>query len=191
RMIADATQHLLHLAAGSDQRPGMLRRHDILELDEAGAGDAVDGLAGGIGDEMEVKAPVRLGQRHGDSPGHDSVQENPVIPRQPRRAGFHPGPAGFPPPLSRAGSDCRPSPRMPGTTSLGSRSIPLIPGFPVADCRGFAGLSPEAWAPPASGLYLKANSGTSINPRVTCPHLPNLPIDSIICSRKKRGENGG
>src|SRR6185369_17462925 len=70
----------------------------------------------------------------------------------------------------------------------------LSPVFLWPIAAAFAGLSPEAWAPPADGLYLKANSGTSINPRVTHPHLPNLPNDSIIYSRKRMrvraGDNG-
>src|SRR6185369_16775217 len=67
----------------------------------------------------------------------------------------------------------------------------LSPVFLWPIAAAFAGLSPEAWALPAGGLYLKANSGTSINPRVTHPHLPNLPNDSIIYSRKRTGESGG
>src|SRR5262249_18515150 len=72
------------------------------------------------------------------------------------------------------------------------RFIPLIPVFPVADCRGFCRLIPRTlgsaglWS--ISGLHPMANSGTSANPRFTPPLLPLLPLDSIIFRRKKVGE---
>src|SRR3546814_8118915 len=58
----DALQHLGHHAAGAHQAPDMLDRLDAAELHEAGAGDRIDGLAGRIGDQMQVMG------RHGRPP---------------------------------------------------------------------------------------------------------------------------
>src|SRR5262249_52604889 len=58
RIGSDRSQHLLHLARCADQRPGMLDRIDALELDNAGARDAVDRLACRIRHEMKVKEPL-------------------------------------------------------------------------------------------------------------------------------------
>jgi hypothetical protein len=137
-----------------------------------------------------METPTIFVRRHQNAPVDESVQKNPVIPRLPAELGFDPGKPESPPQVPPAGTDSVGSPPMMGTISIASRSIPVIPAFPVADCRGFDRLIPEIRAEPANGLYLKANPGTSANPRFTPPPLPHLSLDSIILSRKRGSESG-
>ncbi len=55
-ILLDAGKGAVHLARRANQRPGMLGDIVILELDQAGAHHAVDGLAGRIRYQMNVKA---------------------------------------------------------------------------------------------------------------------------------------
>jgi hypothetical protein len=54
RPLADLAQHALQMAFRTHHRPEMLDRLDTLEPREAGLGDHVERLAGGIGQEMEM-----------------------------------------------------------------------------------------------------------------------------------------
>src|SRR5262249_1060109 len=129
-MVSDAGQHLLHLAAGPDQRPGMFRRLDLLELNQAGTGHSIDRFARGIGDEMEMEAPVIFAQRHGDSPVDDSVEQTSVVPREWPDPGFCPG---LPTPAVasiRSGIDSRAFFPIAGTTPIATSSSPSSPLFP-------------------------------------------------------------
>src|SRR3546814_14297077 len=57
----DIGENLFDLPGRADQRPVMLDRLDAFELRKAGAGDAVDRLARGIGNKMQVE-PVHHGR---------------------------------------------------------------------------------------------------------------------------------
>jgi hypothetical protein len=54
-MGANRRQHLLDLARGPHQGPGMLNDLDALELDETSPRQCVDGLARRVGDKVKVK----------------------------------------------------------------------------------------------------------------------------------------
>jgi len=57
----DAGKDAINLAAGSHHAPDMLDCLGFIELNKAGAGDGMDGIAGRIGNEVKMKP----GQRHG------------------------------------------------------------------------------------------------------------------------------
>jgi hypothetical protein len=66
-MRLDAGQHLVELPGGADEGPVMLDGVGALELHQAGAGDAVQSLAGRIRDEMDVQLRRRCGVGHLDT----------------------------------------------------------------------------------------------------------------------------
>ena len=67
----DIVEHAVEMAFGAHHRPEMVQRLDIVELGEAGLGDHVQRLAGGIGQEMEVellqrRRGIRPVEKHGE-----------------------------------------------------------------------------------------------------------------------------
>ena len=55
RVVLDPLHHPVHIALGVHQRPHVLDRVRVLELDDGGLGHGHQGLAGGIGDHVKVK----------------------------------------------------------------------------------------------------------------------------------------
>ena len=171
--------------AGADQRPDMLDRLDLLELHEAGAGDAVDRLAGRIGDEMKVESagpcsvsamgsliPVMIGG------------EKPAIRQRGCRDSI-PVPRIFLRRLHRAGYDLRTLRRIPGIShaaaSIHPRTYPRFScgRLPRRFCRLIRQTRSSGCRRPR-GLYLQGDIPrvTSTNPRIQ--PTPILPLYLIF-----------
>jgi len=150
----------------ADQRPGMLRRPRYPQLDEAARATLFDRLAGGIGerDEGESAGPFRFSAMRISLPRMNLCRK-PGYPQATAGCEFHPGSAGFPPPLSRGGSDFRPSPsNARAQIRWAGRSIPLS-RFPVRLAAAFAGFIPRGLGlRRADGLLSQGEFGTSIIP---------------------------
>ncbi len=54
--------HAVKLEAGPDQAPAVIHNVRMLELDRGGAGDRVQRLAGGVGDQVQVDAVAGHGK---------------------------------------------------------------------------------------------------------------------------------
>src|SRR5689334_12670701 len=83
-MRGDGTKYFLHLTGGTDQGPDMLGRIDAIELDDTGACDAVDRLAGCIRNEMQMKAPLFFADHLAHRCAHP-VGEMSIRPHDPQR----------------------------------------------------------------------------------------------------------
>jgi hypothetical protein len=80
------------------------------------------------------------------------------------------------PAVSRAKGDSIPIPSFMGTTRGWHRSIPTIPNLQTAWDMSLSELFPVIPVFARIGSYLNVYLCTSINPRLSCPLLQNLPI---------------
>src|SRR5262249_35138831 len=84
RFVLDALDHPMQLEAGPDQAPAMIEDLGMLELNSGGTDDRVQRFAGGIGDQVQVDAPIR----HGGEDGGESKDRQRIVTERIGKAGM-------------------------------------------------------------------------------------------------------